>query len=110
MTIYTGNIEIYGGLFLVLYSLAMFIFPPKFGNFFYGVCTKGTMQNAFAWAKGQKLFAVSLLAIGIIFFGLGSFIINDQVHPFFYVLLLIALCNISKYLINKYLGNNYPDF
>ena len=105
------NIEIYGGLFLILWSLAIFIFPPKFGNFFFGVCTKGTMKNALAWANGQKLFAVSTLIIGIIFLGLGSFIkINEPNHPFFFVLLLIGLWNISKYLVNKYLENKYPDF
>ena len=62
------------------------------------------MQNALVWAKGQKLFAGSTLIIGVVFMALGSLHISEKIPGFLPIILLIGLWNVSKYFINKTLG------
>ncbi len=58
---------------LIILSIIILVFPPKFGNQFYGIRTNQTLLSEATWAKGQKLFAISILGIGFIFSILGSF-------------------------------------
>jgi uncharacterized membrane protein len=96
-------------LFLILLALVMIFFPPKFGNFLYGVRTKLTMKNNTIWANGQRLFAYSFLAIGIIFSILNILKIDDIIKPFPMVLLLIGLWKLAAYFIQKYLVSKFPN-
>lgn len=105
-----GNIDIYIGSFLVLCSLALVFIPPKFGNDYYGICTKWTMKNETAWAAGQKLFALAIFVIGIIVGVLGSLKIHKQIPHFAMFALIIVLWNISKYLVHKKLAKKYANF
>ena len=61
------NFYVIIGLSLMLLGIVMLIFPPKFGSTLYGVRTKITMKNSTTWIRGQKLFACSILAFGVIF-------------------------------------------
>ena len=108
MTNFHEYIDIYVGLFLILCSLSIFIFPPKFGNDFYGITTKRTLQSKTAWATGQKLFAVSIIAIGAIYIILGNLKLREEIPDFVKFVLLIGLWNLSKYIVDKTLKKKYP--
>ena len=108
MTNFHEYIDIYVGSFLILCSLCIFIFPPKFGNDFYGITTKRTLQNKTVWAAGQKLFAVSIIAIGAIYIIMGNLKLRDEIPDFVKFILLIGLWNLSKYIVDKTLGKKYP--
>ena len=109
MTNFHENIDLYVGLLLILCSVAIFVFPPKFGNVFYGITTKWTMKNGSVWAAGQRLFAISISLMGIIFMIIGSLKIREQIPAFIMVLLLIGLWNSSKYIVHKALAKRYPN-
>ena len=97
------NIYFIIGQFFIAIAIAMIFFPPKFGNFLYGVRTKVTMKNSIVWADGQKLFAFSFLAIGIIFSTLSILNLDKVIKPFPMVLLLICLWKFAQFLIHKFL-------
>ena len=101
------NIYFIVGLLFIAIAIFMIFFPPKFGSFFYGVRTKVTMKNNVIWAKGQKLFAFSFLAIGIIFSILSILNIDKIIKPFPMVILLICLYKFAEFLINKFLTNKF---
>jgi len=101
-------VDIYVGLILILCSLCIFIFPPKFGNDFYGIITKRTLLNETVWVTGQKLFAVSIIAIGAIYIILGNLKLRDVIPDFVKFILLIGLWNLSKYIVDKVLEKKYP--
>ena len=109
MTNFHEYIDIYVGLFLILCSLCIFIFPPKFGNEFYGIPTKLTVQNETVWAVGQKLFAASIIVIGVIYIIMGNLKLREEIPNFVKVILLIGLWNLAKYVVHKALKKNYPD-
>jgi len=54
MTLFQQNTESLIGLFLLLTSILTCLFPPKFGNVFYGVTTKLTVKNETIWAAHQQ--------------------------------------------------------
>ena len=109
MTYLQQNCNILIGIFLIIVGVYTFIFPPKFGNPFYGILTKLTLKNQTVWAAGQKLFAISIIIIGLIFFVIGSFNIREYLPSFSMVLLLIGLWSLSKYIVHKILERKYPD-
>ena len=108
MSYFYQNIDILIGIFLILIATCTFIFPPKFGNVFYGVTTKWTLKNETVWAAGQKLFAISIIIIGLIFFVIGKLNLREDVPSFSMVLLLIGLWSLSKYFVHKILERKYP--
>jgi uncharacterized membrane protein len=103
------NLDIYAGLFLILCSFAVIIFPPKFGNLFYGFRTKWTIKNKAAWAVGQNLYSVTTFGMGFIFLTIGSLKIHEEIPPYVMVLLLMVLWKTSKYFVDKYLSKKYPE-
>ena len=105
---FTMNIEIIIGIFLILIAACTLIFPPKFGNVFYGASTKWTLKNETVWAAGQKLFAISMIVIGLIFIIVGKLKLREDLQSFFSVLLLIGLWTLSKYFVHKILERKYP--
>jgi len=107
MTIFNQNTETLIGLFLILTSILTYLFPPKFGNVFYGVSTKLTVKNETVWAAGQKLFALSTFIIGLVFLLIGILNLLKDIPPFSMVLLLILLWNSSKYFIHKKLEKKF---
>ena len=108
MTYLQQNCNVLIGIFMVIVGIFTFIFPPKFGNPFYGVITKWTRKNETIWADGQKLFAISIIIIGLIFFVMSNFNIPEDMPSFSMVLLLIGLWNLSKYFVHKILERKYP--
>ena len=108
MIYFQQNIDILIGIFLIIFSICTFIFPPRFGNIFYGITTKWTLKNETIWAAGQKLFAISIIIIGLIFFVVGNFKLREGVPSFSMVLLLIGLWSLSKYFVHKILERKYP--
>ena len=96
------------GLFLIVIALLTLLFPPKFGNVYYGMTTKLTLKNETMWATGQKLFAFSILVIGLIFFVIGNLHISNDIPKFSRVILLIGLWSLSKYIVHKTLEKKYP--
>ena len=96
------------GLFLIIIAICIFIFPPKFGNLFFGVNTKWTLKNETVWAAGQKLFAKSIIIIGVIFFAIGNLNMPEDIPPFSIVLLLIGLWTLAKYFVHKILERKFP--
>ena len=106
MTFFYQNIDILIGLTLILYAIITFVFPPKFGNVFYGVTTKLTLKNETIWAAGQKLFAISIFIIGLVFLLIGALKLRTDIPSF---LLLIVLWGLSKYFVHKILEKKYPD-
>ncbi|HMK18055.1 MAG TPA: SdpI family protein [Chitinophagaceae bacterium] len=109
MTYFQQNFYTLISILLMIVGLCAFIFPPKFGNPFYGAITKWTMKNETVWADGQKLFAKSIIIIGLIFFVISNFNIREHLPSFSMVLLLIGLWNLSKYIVHKILERKYPD-
>lgn len=107
MTIFHEYLNLGVGLLLILCSVILFVFPPKFGNQSYGIRTSWTIKSATLWTEGQKLFAFSILGIGSIFVIIGSFKIQDKVPNFAMVLLLFALWTISKAIVHKILSKRY---
>ena len=93
----------------MIVGICTFIFPPKFGNTFYGIITKWTVKNQTVWAAAQKLFAIPIIIIGLIFFVISNFNIREHLPSFSMVLLLIGLWNLSKYIVHKILERKYPD-
>jgi len=61
----------YVGVFLILCGLCVIFFPPKFGNVYYDFVTSLTVKNVELLIIGQKLFAISTIIMGVIFFTLG---------------------------------------
>src|SRR5258706_9429059 len=108
MTYFDKNIDIIGGLFLILFAILMLVFPPKFGNVYYGVTTKWTLKNENIWATGQTLFAISIAAIGLLFFAIGNFKLHETIPSFSMLILLIGLWGLSKYIVHKILEKKYP--
>jgi len=97
------------GLFLMITAICILIFPPNFRILFFGINTKWTQKNENVWADGQKLFAKSIIIIGLIFFVIGNINIGEHLPSFSTVLLLIGLWNLSKYIVHKILERKYPD-
>jgi uncharacterized membrane protein len=108
MTYLQQNCNILIGIFLIIVGICTFIFPPKFGNPFYGIITKLTLKNQTVWAAGQKLFAISIIIIGLIFFVISNFNIREDLPSFSMILLLIGLWSLSKYFVHKILERKYP--
>ena len=63
----------YVGVFLILCGLCVIFFPPKFGNVYYGFVTSLTVKNVELLIIGQKLFAISTIIMGVIFFYIRGF-------------------------------------
>ena len=108
MTYFYHHYDSVVGLFLVIAGILVFIFPPKFGNPFFGMLTKKTLKNETVWVAGQKLFATSIMIIGLIFFILGNLDVRENLPSFSMVLLLIALWSLSKYIVHKILERKFP--
>ena len=102
------NIEIIIGIFLIAIAICNYFFPPKFGNVYFGVTTKWTRKNETVWTEGQKLFAISLIIIGLIFFIVGELRLRDITLSFSSILLLIGLWSLSKYFVHRILERKYP--
>ncbi|RTL56080.1 MAG: SdpI family protein [Sphingobacteriales bacterium] len=101
MTSFHNLIDIFVGLFLLLFSICLIIFPPKFGHEFYGIITKQTLKNETSWKMGQKRFALCLLLIGAIFLVIGNTSLRNTIPGYAKFCLLIVLWTISKYLVEK---------
>lgn len=97
------------GLLLILLSIIILAFSPKFGNQFYGIHTNLTVKNATVWASEQKLFAISILSIGFIFTLLGSFGIPDKIPNIYMFGILVGLWILSKFFVHKILSKKFPD-
>jgi uncharacterized membrane protein len=108
MLTFHNYISFIGGLIFILYSIAIILFPPKFGSIFYGIRTKWTMRNKVTWHHGQKLFAVSVFMIGLIFSILGGLKIDDGISGYGMFALLITLWALSKFIVHKVLIQKYP--
>ncbi len=108
MTFLHQNIDILIGLFLFLFAICTFVFPPKFGNVFYGVTTKWALKNETIWAAGQKLFGISIFIIGLVFLLIGTLKLRTDIPSFSMVLLLVGLWSLSKYFVHKILERKYP--
>ena len=104
---FTSNI----GLFLILFSIVLLFFPPKYGNSWYGVSTNVTMKNNVIWRAGQKLFSYAIFLIGLLYFILGFIKIDQVIAIFPNVMSLIAFWTLAKYIINTILKKRYSkDF
>lgn len=95
------------GLVLILFSVIMYVFPPAFGNYWYGVSTKVTMENNNTWARAQRLFAYAIFIMGLIFSVLGYLKLEEKIHPFPMVILFIGLWGLSKKVVHNVLKNKY---
>ena len=107
MTFFHQHLDILVGTFLILCAICVFIIPPKFGNTFYGITTKWTLKNEAIWASGQKLFAISIILIGLIFLTIGNLKIREDIPSVFKVMLLIGLWSVSKLIVHKILEKKY---
>jgi uncharacterized membrane protein len=107
MASFQWNTDVYVGLFLIFCTLALLLFPPKFGNGYYGITTKWTMKNEATWAFGHKLFAVSSLFIGLFCLTLGSLKIHEDIPPIAMVFMIFALWNIFKFFINMIMAKKF---
>ena len=99
--------SIFSGLLLILSAITILLFPPKFGNFFYGICTKLTMKNKASWYAGQKFFAVAIFITGIIFLVLGGLKIDDNIPPFAMFAILFICWFLSKIIVHKILAGKF---
>ena len=108
MTYFDKNIDVIGGLFLILFAILILAFPPKFGNVYYGVTTKWTLKNETIWATGQRLFAISIIIIGLLFFVIGNLKLHEDIPSSLMVILLIGLWGLSKYIVHNILEKKYP--
>lgn len=97
------------GLMLIIYSIVILVFPPKFDNWFYGVRTSFTLKNPTIWAEGQKYFGISILGIGFIFSILGSFNIPNLIPNVAMVVVIIVLWGLSKFIVHKILLKKFPN-
>jgi uncharacterized membrane protein len=109
MTFFHQNIDTLIGIFLLIISLSLFVFPPKFGNTFYGITTQWTRKNETIWAAGQKFFAISILLIGSVFLIIGMLKLRADIPSFAMFFLLIVLWMISKYVVDKILERKYAQ-
>ncbi len=109
MAFFNQHIDILVGTFLILSAFCIFIFPPKFGNNFYGVTTNWTLKNKTLWVSGQKLFAMSIIIIGLIFFVIGNLKIHTEISSLPMFLILIALWTVSKYFVHKILQKKHNN-
>ena len=109
MTFFHQHIDTLVGGFLILCSLCIFIFPPRFGNKFYGITTKWTLKNETVWLTGQKLFATAIIIIGLIFLTIGSLKIHEEIPPFIMFLILVVLWTTSRYFVHKILEKRYNN-
>lgn len=66
------------------------------------------LKNETIWAAGQKLFAISILIIGLVFLVIGILKLRTDIPSFAMVLLLIVLWSLSKYFVHKILERKYP--
>ena len=107
MTFFHQHIDTLVGVFLILCSLSILIFPPKFGNKFYGITTKWTIKNESVWASGQKLFAISVIIIGLAFCVIGNLKIREEIPSPTMFFILVALWMASKYFVHKILQKKY---
>ena len=107
MPIILKNLSVVIGLLLILFACAMIFFPPKFGSIFYGVRTKWTMKSKTLWVTGQRLFAYSILTIGLVISIIGFLHIDELIKPFPMVLIVIGLSTTAKYFVHKALENKF---
>ena len=103
MYTFHNYVSIFSGLLLIISAAAILLFPPKFGNFFYGIRTSHTMKNTASWYAGQKIFAFAIFITGIIFFLLGILKIDDNIPPVAMLGLLFTMWFISKFIVHKIL-------
>ena len=95
------------GLFLIACSISFILFPPKFGNTFYGIRTKWTMKNKAVWDNGHRLFAVPVFFMGVIFSFLGGLKIDDNIPGFAMFGIILILWALSKFIVHKLLAKKY---
>ena len=84
----------------MLYAVLIFILPPKFKNIWYGVNTRVTEKNKIIWTAGQRLFSYAIFGMGIILTICSFLQIVDKPD---FVLLLIVLWGLSKFIVHKIL-------
>ena len=87
-------------------GFAILIFPPRYGSSFFGLRTKVTLKNEIIWAAGQKLFAYSLLIIGLMIILFCILEIGIGIMP---LLLFIGVRKLTEYFIDKFLLNKFSD-
>jgi uncharacterized membrane protein len=107
MFTFHNYVSIFSGLLLILSAITILLFPPKFGNFFYGICTKLTMKNKASWYAGQKFFAVAIFITGIIFLVLGGLKIDDNIPQFAMFAILFICWFLSKIIVHKILAGKF---
>jgi uncharacterized membrane protein len=107
MYTFHNYISIFSGLILIISAVAILLFPPKFGNFLFGIRTSHTMKNKASWYAGQKFFAFAIFITGIIFFLLGGLKLDDNIPPFAMFGLLFTSWFISKLIVHKILASKF---
>jgi uncharacterized membrane protein len=98
------------GILLIVYSIIVFIIPPKFMNGTFGIKTKMTSINEEIWYSGQRLLAISLIILGLIFGIMGLFKIQEKYMYIVLAILLIASWFRIKNVIDIILEKRYPNF
>jgi uncharacterized membrane protein len=109
MPFFHANRDMLIGAFLVLCSLAVLLFPHRFGHPFYGIRTRWTFKNKHTWKEGHRLFALFTSAIGMIIVVLGYFHQPDLVPPVAMFALIFVLWKASEWSVHRILANRHPD-
>ncbi len=58
---------------------------------------------------GQKLFAIAIFIIGLIFFTIGSLKLHEDIPDFTMFFILAALWIVSKYVVHKILEKRFAN-
>lgn len=109
MSLFHANRDIIIGAFLILCSGAVLLFPPRFRNPFYGIHTKWTSKNEHTWKEGNRLFALSTTAIGLIIVVAGYFHQPNVIPPIVLFAMILVLWNAAQWGVHRVLANRYPD-
>lgn len=90
------------GIALAIYSLLLFLFPPKFGNIYLGFNTLKINSSEKVWFQGQRLMALALIFMAFFFILMGNLKSEFPIGNYF-VFYFILLWKLSKFSIEKYL-------
>lgn len=99
------------GICLILTSLIIIIFPPKFGKRILSLRTKQTLRKEETWSYGQKLFSIALTVIGIIYLILAFFDFprGGQFFGVIFVLIALIAYKLSIFIIDKIILKKFFD-
>ena len=89
---------------ILVLGFILLLFPPKFGNTFFGPKIKAALHNGKSWKSAQRLNALLYILMGSVS---AAFFLYDKKHPAIMLLIIIFSQRVGMTWIDNMLEKKY---